>query len=376
MTSAHAPVPRYLVFPGGDPRWVLPSDGSSLGQAFSMYRPSRLAPRFATRILSLGSRLSGGAALRLVGSRCSSEVTEQIDFVIDQARQHLGVTGDHAVAWLGAAGPDRKMTVAILHGNDPLLYSKIAVTRRARDSVRAEAQVLRSIRGTRVGFHAPELGSLCERDDMTALFVAPVSGLKASARARPDARHAQFLIALSEVTTGVVGHWIEALATRVALLRCPASTRNVMLHGLDLAADNNVLRSSPLVLAHGDFTPWNCFLGQTLQAIDWEYAGPRPPAWDLFHWFVQREVHTRSRSLHRSVKSVLNWRHQVDVADSFREVAFSADSSARRVLLLYLVDSLAHILEGRTEPHARAECLRLDLIAACITDLGSTPNGN
>ena len=63
----------------------------------------------------------------------------------------------------------------------------------------------------------------------------------------------------------------------------------VVERGAALLREEVLNRSAPTVsLAHGDFLPKNLLIGngEIVGVIDWEFAGPAPPAFDLARWEV------------------------------------------------------------------------------------------
>ena len=357
---------RLLAVPARDPRWILPARGSHLGHAMTMYQPSRVLPRFASRGLALGSRFLGGAPARTLGTACPMALQHQIEHVMERAGIDLGILDAEPVAWTGSPGPDRKTTVALLASRRPVAYAKVATTPTARASLQAEHQALRAVAGTPVADHAPDALLLSESDEFTVLFLSPVAGKKCSSRTRPDSRFEAFLGALGALKGASASCWVESIRRRADLL--PSGNQKTLIaQALDRAVDDDVLRSVRCVLSHGDFTPWNCFVGSVLQVVDWEYASFRPPMWDLFHWFVQSEVHGRSTSSRRVVQNVLAWEHRAKLPTSLLGSAIPVRQGTSRGMLLYLADSLTFALEGNTAPCPRGDSLRTRLIEHYLT---------
>ena len=61
----------------------------------------------------------------------------------------------------------------------------------------------------------------------------------------------------------------------------------------ELAAAGTV----PVSMSHGDFTPWNMYLGaQKLHLYDWELSCRLPLLYDLFHFEFQSAILIRHQS--------------------------------------------------------------------------------
>jgi len=78
-----------------------------------------------------------------------------------------------------------------------------------------------------------------------------------------------------------------------------AAAATVVEHGADLLREEVTTRPAPpLLLAQGDFLPKNLLIhdGAIVGVIDWEFAGPAPPAFDLARWEVSAGAPWHDRS--------------------------------------------------------------------------------
>src|SRR4051812_28084286 len=90
-----------------------------------------------------------------------------------------------------------------------------------------------------------------------------------------------------------------ARAARVAYQALGPAAAAVVERGADLLRDELMTRPAPrLSLAHGDWLPKHLLIddGTIVSVIDWEFAGPASPAFDLARW----EVSAGDRLHHRS----------------------------------------------------------------------------
>ncbi len=96
--------------------------------------------------------------------------------------------------------------------------------------------------------------------------------------------------------------------------------------GADVLREAVMTRPSPPVgLAHGDFLPKNLLVddGAIVGVIDWEFAGPASPAFDLARWEVSAgdPLHDRVHVLRRGYARVAD----PDAADAGLTSAFAID---------------------------------------------------
>ena len=100
----------------------------------------------------------------------------------------------------------------------------------------------------------------------------------------------------------------------------------VVERGADLLREEMMTRAAPrLSLAHGDWLPKHLLIddGAIVSVIDWEFAGPASPAFDLARWEVSAGdgVHDRSDLLRRGYARVAD----PDAADAGWVPAFAID---------------------------------------------------
>ena len=106
----------------------------------------------------------------------------------------------------------------------------------------------------------------------------------------------------------------------------PAAAATVE-RGADLLRDEVLTRPAPrLSLAHGDWLPKHLLIdddGAIVSVIDWEFAGPASPAFDLAHWELAAGdgLHERSDLLRRGYGRVAD----PDAADAGWVPAFAID---------------------------------------------------
>lgn len=117
-----------------------------------------------------------------------------------------------------------------------------------------------------------------------------------------------------------------ARVMRVAHQALGPAAAAVVERGADLLRDEVMTRPAPrLSLAHGDWLPKHLLIDDAaiVSVIDWEFAGPAPPAFDLARWEVSAGdgLHDRSDLLRRGYARVAD----PDTADAGWVPAFAID---------------------------------------------------
>lgn len=217
--------------------------------------------------------------------------------VLDAAwLQHLGLREpSDAVIQVGTPGPYQKAAVALIAANgDAMAMAKIAIGEGADATVSREAQWLR--RMDRLG----ELYGWMPRvvsEGLTSSgrrFLVTDVGPLGSVQYRLSSRHQQFLRRLGRNSLRVMAFLgspdhervassiddIEPHVSVNALQQLREAHRDcaAALHGW----------SGPMVIAHGDFAPWNTrTTSGRLYVFDWECARAEAnPLYDLFHFLL------------------------------------------------------------------------------------------
>src|SRR5438046_4376223 len=117
-----------------------------------------------------------------------------------------------------------------------------------------------------------------------------------------------------------------ARVVRVAHQELGPAAAAVVERGADLLREEMMTRAAPrLSLAHGDWLPKHLLIddGAIVSVIDWEFAGPASPAFDLARWEVSAGdgLHDRSDLLRRGYARVAD----PDAADAGWVPAFAID---------------------------------------------------
>jgi len=119
---------------------------------------------------------------------------------------------------------------------------------------------------------------------------------------------------------------VVARVARIAHQALGPAAAAVVEHGAELLRDEVMTRPAPrLYLAHGDWLPKHLLIddGAIVSVIDWEFAGPASPAFDLARWEVSAGdgLHDRSDLLRGGYARVAD----PDAADAGWVPAFAID---------------------------------------------------
>lgn len=175
---------------------------------------------------------------------------------------------------VGTEGPAQKL-IAEIRKEDGVVraYLKYGKSESAQRRIRNEYRVLRKL-PTGLG---PKPLKIARWEDGTGLLVSPVEGSPIPGSLPPP----RDLLDLLPATAG---------ATAVPAERHPEVRRLLKRGAPERWIEPLIDRSWPVVVRHGDLTPWNLHrrTDGRLQALDWEYGSLRGfPCLDLAHFALQ-----------------------------------------------------------------------------------------
>jgi hypothetical protein len=199
----------------------------------------------------------------------------------------------------GTVGENRKAVAVLEESSGQRWFLKLPLTAAATGLVKHEVAILAEL--SKLGLKKMQVPNA--RPLAAGLLVSDVKPLRARYEIDLQTLHYEAVIELSERTLEQV---------RLEHLPCWAAI-NVSLEALQYQPDTNglppskiqrivanllALRSAiqpettvPTSLAHGDFTPWNLYLGPgRLHVYDWELSERLPLLNDVFHFIFQTGV--------------------------------------------------------------------------------------
>lgn len=224
----------------------------------------------------------------------------------------FGAAAAHCAFLTGTAGPHRKLVVQYMDGDGHALgYAKVSRTPAVQTLLANEAATLAMLHAARLqSARVPRVLQRTLAGGTAILATDTVAGPRGPRPLQLQASHLAFLDELAARTPHTVSG--EALlAVWQAQVRgiahhLSAAWQVRLAHALrNLGAQAS--RIAPRGLAHGDFTPVNCFpVGGRLFVFDWEYAGDAYPAdFDLIR-FLDVATHTSPRHPHAWIAVLLH----------------------------------------------------------------------
>jgi hypothetical protein len=278
----------YLVIPGHDgPRWLIPARSRAAASVLSSWHPYNLSSRL--KWLAVCTAAHTGL-LRFAGSVASAAVSRRAALEWFERCGIRSQTGEMVIL-AGNPSPDRKLILFLLQtghqgdahsgGAQPIAaVLKVGLTEGGGRSVLHEAEVLRKLEPYS---WAPQLLSV--HHELRAAAQKFVPGIMPDRRFRPE-----YMEMLCQLPRSGEGKTLTQVAGEMARRLSPFKAQlEALAPGLlDRSCDALDLDSSvPILLAHGDFAPWNmrrnAQLGYVL--VDWEWADfAGLPAYDLLHF--------------------------------------------------------------------------------------------
>lgn len=259
--------------------WLIPlASGRQARSGLDLFQPmsqmARVSKACAAFTCAVGlQRVVFRAGLRLSGTAALAATFPQ------------GGAAEIAI-FTGTDGPHRKTAIQFADAEAEILgYGKLSRSPVVIPWLEAEERNLREVAAlSLITADTPCALELRQEGDATLLITDSRKGDDFRTPRALGEAHAAFLAELAARTAGA--DWSGYLAS----LRADAAAAKAVLSTewqARLARTLERLTSGPaltVTLAHGDFTPWNSFLGQRLYVFDWEYAGRRAAGYDAIHF--------------------------------------------------------------------------------------------
>ena len=258
----------------------------------------------------------------------------------------------------GTPGPNCKAVCCYVLATGQLVFAKLPLGPVAFEMVRAETAQLQAL-GRR---------KLTDVDVPRVLDAGPAHLLQSGVKQPGACRATHFgpahtrclaeLLATTSVRQPIMASncW-QRIEEQVAELRDLAETRvpfglRTKLHHLLLTIDPTQEQS--FAFAHGDFTPWNCWLGPERLAIyDLELALPEASLlYDLFHFEVQQALLTTHRS-----PAEIRARALATAMENFAAVPAAELTVAWQLYLLHQITTGALLYHAQTAWHPQVTWL-------------------
>lgn len=242
----------------------------------------------------------------------------------------------------GTPGPNRKAVIVFNKPGKQLQFAKVPVGELAGESLKNERGALKYVKELELDqWLTPPL----ERLGIGFSVVGDIKG--DSVPSRPDfgTRHWEALVEMDDATRtnteGLRGSFLAGIESRLRKLakgeHMPGMPR--LIAQLDRLLETVKRQGNiPFSYSHGDFTPWNMYVGrERLHVYDWEMAGPRPVLYDYFHFVFQTGVlvHRRDPGLmaHEIEKGLQN--------DWAQSILDQSGLDSKQFYGLYLLESVS-----------------------------------
>jgi thymidylate kinase len=331
--------------PDGSLRWVWPT---TLRQPLFLEFYNAASPK--ARLFS--------ALVRLVfACRLQGLFFKKLPGQFAATGQQAWPVGDFAL-FTGTPGPNRKAVCCYDTAPGQRVFAKLPLGPAATEKVAAEARHLDHL--AECGFTSFGLPRILAYD-ATYLLQSSVKPAGAQRAARFGAAHARCLTELLEATEmrqpliasacwQTIGEQVTALE-RLPETRIPFGLRTKLRH---LRETIDPMRQLSFAFAHGDFTPWNCWLGTDKLAIyDLEMAQPEASLlYDLFHFETQQAL-----LVTRQPAAGIRERALAVAAEFFPGLPTADVALAWQLYLLHQVSTGALLYHAQPDWHAQISWL-------------------
>ena len=355
--------PLHVVLRRGDgsPHLVLPfRNHQVMHSALRMYYPSRWTGRLYR--LSLVRTLPWRARLGWVESAQSLEPwCPDLACILAAVP---GATETNVGILLSMPGPRSKLTLKLMndHG-EALAYARIATLPKAVQALREECKTLSVVGTSSVRQQIPRLLAHGELPGAAGYFLVESAGPEAFPLHVLGEIHFAFLAGLvgkDEVAWSDVVDQVEAETS--PLLAEPAYAALV-------SASLTVLRAAQvpaviLAVEHGDFAPWNIYLGDggKVFVLDWEHARLDGLPWlDALHFRFQWEALVRRQGPDKVLAS-LKGVFKLPVAWDYSQQLSRHVPSESQMIMIYLLRKLIlGVREGKM-PNSHHQIMCCDML--------------
>ncbi|OUJ69831.1 hypothetical protein [Hymenobacter crusticola] len=259
----------------------------------------------------------------------------------------------------GTPGPYRKAVGCYLDESGQRVFAKLPLTPAAAAKVQTEAKMLLQL-ATRpsISFRVPTVVA-AEPTVLLQRGVQPARRASRSGHFQPQ--HLAYLREQLRATSverslAITAFW-QAVQQQVEMLHSLADTR--IPYGIRTKLQRLLEQVQPeqtitLAFAHGDFTPWNCWLAPDHLALyDLEFALPEAPLlYDLFHFHVQQGILVSRQSAAELRKQL--WQQ------ARTHFASISEQQLQLALRLYLLHQISHFLlvyHAQQEWHTQVQWL-------------------
>lgn len=297
---------RYRVFGARSNSrwWLIPSDhGGSVARAsLDMFQPITSRSKFLKFCMLLvtyifPSFIWGGSRIRFEGQ---PKLLECFHF------------STPVVAYFtGTAGPHRKTAIKVMSScGDVLGYAKLTRNPLVSKWILNEARVLESISGLDIkAAYVPKVLSVYSNARVSYLVTDGWNGCVSNLSVSDvDILHVNFFQEIiSKTKSAAFDRLVIRISSFLGKTNNWLSIKWVERFEKGVKIIQRCGEELPTCLAHGDFTPWNCFsVGDKLYVFDWEYSYDQAPiGYDLIHFLLSTRLDQPAEPLISMLKAKL-----------------------------------------------------------------------
>lgn len=293
----------YAVVPGfSNPRWIVPLKSRQVSSSsLKLYNPAKLYAKVRKEAISVLSRIGLGRLLmqnRLVivkktaGHDCDN--TRGLHNLLSEV---LGRKDIEIALSTGTPGYYRKVTAQVMAPDGKILaYAKLADTDQTKKLVEQEANILRRLKG--LNMLSADIPRILHFSPWGQETILVQSNVRKPYSHRPENFNDNLITFLSELFGKSAT--LQTLGETASLVQLEDNIKKLkgritkdweyrLAKSLEIIHKNIADQKIPLGICHGDFTPFNIYIGRSsLSVFDWEYAKEESiPFWDLFHFIIQ-----------------------------------------------------------------------------------------
>lgn len=273
--------------------WLLPlGKAHAFRSGLEMYQPISRVGKLAKTALRIATYTTPSK----IWARNRIVLSGRLDVTTVFSQNNLNVS-----YFTGTEGPHRKTSVQVMDQDSNILgYAKVSQQKNVRDYIEKEAQALKFL--SNLNLQTCTTPSLLDfrKTGRACYLVTDTRRTTGTTIFRAiNARHIAFLREIAQ-KTGTLGAQQPFSELRDFCEKAgdwlPEDWKDRFGSGLAILEGSKERIS--VCMAHGDFTPWNCFaLTDGLYIFDWEYATTAPVGSDLVHFILSTRQGQSAKSL-------------------------------------------------------------------------------
>jgi len=347
---------RFITNKDGSMRWVFQA---SLARPtfLNFYAQSSWKAKLYAKLVKISYKLRLSNMISSGGFKIYSKGENKVEKVLKAIVPH-----DNYSIFTGTVGPNRKVVIELNDGMKTTHFAKIALSKNGLELINKEQLITHSIKEKK-----------WKKCSTPTVIDHSYSGITVLENIKPHECTQPFQIsdihieALVEIAETSISNnqykWTtfsELIADQIVNLKTVKEIRfreiAKELTQLSLTIDSEI--RLPLTIAHGDFTPWNLYLGKDkIHVFDWELCHREAPAlFDLFHFVFQSEILINKGGL-SNIKTRLD---QLFNSPSLRQFVNKHNIDIQlhyKLYLLYNVSYYLNVYNQQTELHPQANWL-------------------